>query len=83
MESATIQDRKIYRLFTSPEGKEVLDTLRALFYDRSAYRVGDPHHTSYQAGQQDVVGFILESIKTVEEEANETRRITDLARAGT
>ena len=57
------EDIQLAILFNSPDGQKVLKYLREMFYDRSVYTKGDPYHTAYQAGQQDVIGFIIQAIE--------------------
>lgn len=63
--SRTLQeeDKIIYLAFSSHNGKQALEILRQRFYDHSPYSKGDPYHTNYLVGQQDVVGFILEAMR--------------------
>lgn len=57
------EDKTMFLTFNSHNGQKALKILRERFYDHSPYSKGDSHHTTYMVGQQDVVGFILESIR--------------------
>lgn len=61
-------DRKMHALFNSTVGKEVKRVLEGIFFNNSTFVAGDPHYTSYKVGQQDVIGFINESMYLVETE---------------
>jgi hypothetical protein len=55
------EDKIIARILGTPDGKELMAILSERFFDKSVYVLGDPYHTAYQAGQQDVIGFLRES----------------------
>ena len=57
------ENQVLINVFSTPDGRKALEILRRQFHDRSVYQPGDPYQTCYKAGQQDVVGFILEAIK--------------------
>lgn len=64
------EERRLARLFTSHDGKEVLKNLERDFYDRPSYirHEPQPYHTFYREGQRDVVGFIKETIEKCQTE---------------
>jgi len=64
----TDMDKKIHTLFNSELGKEVLKIFEQLFYNNSTFVQGDgnTNFIMYKIGQQDVVGFIKESMYLVE-----------------
>ena len=54
------------RMFKTPLGVESLKYLEAIFYNNSTFVQGDSHMTAYKVGQQDVIGFVKETITLVE-----------------
>lgn len=61
-----LEDVALVRMFKTPMGERSLKYLEAIFYNNSTYAQGDSHFTAYKVGQQDVVGFIRETIMLVE-----------------
>jgi hypothetical protein len=53
-------------MFKTPLGERSLTYLEAVFFNNSTFAQGDPHLTSYKVGQQDVIGFIRETMALVE-----------------
>jgi hypothetical protein len=61
----TDADVNLVRVFESENGKKALAYLEAIFYNNSCFAKGDSYFTHYKVGQQDVVGFIKETIDMV------------------
>lgn len=67
----TREDRLLHMAFTETEnGKKTLEYLKSIFYNNSTFVQGDENTNliMYKIGQQDVIGFILETINLVESE---------------
>lgn len=63
----TPEDRILTRVFETPDGKMVLKYLEAIFYNNSTFVQGNDNtnYIMYKIGQQDVVGFIHETMGLV------------------
>ena len=59
------EDRMLTTLFETEEGKQVLEYLESMFYNNSTFVRGDTNLTMYKIGQQDVIGFIRETMALV------------------
>lgn len=59
---------KYYKLFTSPDGEDVLKDLMQQFYDRSSIVPGDPHMTHALEGAREVVLYIKQMMEEAENE---------------
>ena len=57
------EDKILIHVFRdTTNGQKVLKYLERVFFNDSVYEKGDPYHTAYRAGQQDVVGFIKQTL---------------------
>jgi hypothetical protein len=63
----TMEDRVLTQAFETEGGKIALEYLEALFYNNSVFVQKDENTNliMYKAGQQDVIGFIKETMKEV------------------
>ena len=52
-----------YRIFTSPDGKKVLEWLEEEFDKDEIFAAGEPDTTSYNLGKRDVVVYIRQMIR--------------------
>ncbi len=52
-----------YRIFTSPDGKKVLEWLEEEFDADEIFTAGEPDTTSYNLGKRDVVVYIRQMIR--------------------
>lgn len=57
------QDKAVALAFIGPNGQDALKVLKQLFFDRPDYVRGDTHHTAFQAGQRDVIGYIQQCME--------------------
>lgn len=55
-----------YRIFTSPDGKKVLEWLEDEFDKDEIFKAGEPDTTSYNLGKRDVVVYIRQMIRLKE-----------------
>jgi len=55
-----------YRIFTSPDGKKVLEWLEEEFDKDEIFAAGEPDTTSYNLGKRDVVVYIRQMIRLKE-----------------
>ena len=53
---------KFNQLFTTPNGKEILDLLESEFEPVEIFH-DNPHRTSYNAGRRDVVQYIKQMMR--------------------
>ena len=60
------EDMILAQLFKSALGQRTLQYLEAIFFNNSTFVQGDMYLTAYKIGQQDVMGFIQETMKEVE-----------------
>ena len=61
-----------YRIFTSPDGKKVLEWLEDEFDKDEVFVAGEPDTTVYNLGKRDVVVYIRQMIRLKE---NATRQL--------
>lgn len=64
------QIRRIHlysKLFSTPDGKEVLVDLKKEFYDRTSIVGGDPYATHAMEGAREVILFILQNMEISKE----------------
>lgn len=62
------EDKIMWAVFSTPQGKQALDILKENFYDRPSYVKTEgpqPHQTIYREGQRDVVGWIMLAIDRI------------------
>lgn len=52
-----------YRIFTSPDGKKVLEWLEEEFDMDEIFKAGEPNTTSYNLGKRDVIVYIRQMIR--------------------
>ena len=57
-----------YKVFTSPDGEDILADLMQQFYDRSSIVPGDPHMTHAREGAREVVLYIKQMMEEAENE---------------
>jgi hypothetical protein len=55
-----------YRIFTSPDGKKVLEWLEDEFDSDEIFTAGEPDTTSYNLGKRDVIVYIRQMIRLKE-----------------
>jgi hypothetical protein len=55
-----------YRIFTSPDGKRVLEWLEEEFDMDEIFKAGEPDTTSYNLGKRDVIVYIRQMIRLKE-----------------
>lgn len=55
-----------YRIFTSPDGKKVLEWLEEEFDLDEIFKAGEPDTTSYNLGKRDVIVYIRQMIRLKE-----------------
>jgi uncharacterized membrane protein YkgB len=55
-----------YRIFTSPDGKKVLEALEEEFDADEIFTAGEPDTTSYNLGKRDVIVYIRQMIRLKE-----------------
>lgn len=55
-----------YRIFTSPDGKKVLEWLEEEFDADEIFAAGEPDTTSYNLGKRDVIVYIRQMIRLKE-----------------
>lgn len=55
-----------YRIFTSPDGKKVLEWLEEEFDSDEIFKAGEPDTTSYNLGKRDVIVYIRQMIRLKE-----------------
>lgn len=55
-----------YRIFTSPDGKKVLEWLEEEFDSDEIFAAGEPDTTSYNLGKRDVIVYIRQMIRLKE-----------------
>ena len=55
-----------YRIFTSPDGKKVLEALEDEFDKDEIFQAGEPDTTTYNLGSRDVVVYIRQMIRLKE-----------------
>lgn len=55
-----------YRIFTSPDGKKVLEALEEEFDTDEIFTAGEPDTTSYNLGKRDVIVYIRQMIRLKE-----------------
>ena len=55
-----------YRIFTSPDGKKVLEALEDEFDADEIFKAGEPDTTSYNLGKRDVIVYIRQMIRLKE-----------------
>lgn len=55
-----------YRIFTSPDGKKVLEALEEEFDKDEIFAAGEPDTTSYNLGKRDVIVYIRQMIRLKE-----------------
>lgn len=55
-----------YRIFTSPDGKKVLQWLEEEFDSDEIFKAGEPDTTSYNLGKRDVIVYIRQMIRLKE-----------------
>lgn len=55
-----------YRIFTSPDGKKVLEWLEEEFDADEIFTAGEPDTTSYNLGKRDVIVYIRQMIRLKE-----------------
>lgn len=55
-----------YRIFTSPDGKKVLEWLEDEFDNDEIFAAGEPDTTSYNLGKRDVIVYIRQMIRLKE-----------------
>ncbi len=55
-----------YRIFTSPDGKKVLEALEEEFDMDEIFTAGEPDTTSYNLGKRDVIVYIRQMIRLKE-----------------
>jgi hypothetical protein len=58
-----------YHVFTSPDGKKVLEALESEFNSDSIFVPMDPHATAYNLGKRDVIIYINQLIRMKENAA--------------
>ena len=56
-------DERMVKLFSSPNGEQVLDDLKGMFMDGKMFMGADTHTTAYRIGQHDVIGFIIDTVE--------------------
>lgn len=52
----------VRRVFSSLDGKQLLDQWVGMFCRRRSFVEGDPHATSFREGQRDVIEQILDAV---------------------
>ncbi len=55
-----------FRIFTSPDGKKVLEWLEEEFDSDEIFKAGEPDTTSYNLGKRDVIIYIRQMIRLKE-----------------
>ncbi len=55
-----------YRIFTSPDGKKVLEWLEDEFDKDEIFKAGEPDTTVYNLGKRDVIVYIRQMIRLKE-----------------
>lgn len=55
-----------YRIFTSPDGKKVLEWLEDEFDRDEIFKAGEPDTTTYNLGRRDVIVYIRQMIRLKE-----------------
>ena len=58
VEALTVKGALVQRVFATPDGKQLLDLLRAEFLGRLDAR--EPHQIIFNAGRADVVAYLLQ-----------------------
>ena len=64
-QKATREDRILTKVFETDDGKTALKYLEAIFYNNSTFDPNSVNMVMYKVGQQDVIGFIKETMEIV------------------
>lgn len=59
------------RLFKTEDGEIVINGLKAMYVDTSAYVTGDDSSTFYRLGQKELIQGLIQEIETEKEHFNE------------